>query len=411
MTEGAQRQSQHIKGRTEDQVIQLDTDESKTMLKPNQQIRPLLPNKCIRDFALKLYGMNVLKFEELDSFEDRNYHIIVDPVINNNYIKDFSKTGYVLKVLNLRDSKTPAFIEAQHSILEHLRRKNIPAQEVVQNVEGRMWSLQGVTNKSNEINSRYIFHMMKYMEGEIAITKPYVPVTLFNIGKFAGRLQNALEDFDNAFLRERVCQWNLAECPRILDFVFALKSKEYAQLVNVIIKEYIKEVKPVLGQLRKVLIHGDLNENNILVKELGDQSSVPQEKRTCDVIGIIDFFDMHNSYTITDIAILITHMSTECKCMDSLDAGGHILAGYLTESKLTAVEIDILRTLICCRIAHVVVMSGYTLTMDPDNKYVSSYVDRYKPLLWKYWNTSKGELHERWITILKEYGMDNLYNV
>ncbi|CAC5364899.1 AGPHD1 [Mytilus coruscus] len=212
MTEGAQSQSQHIKGRTEDQVIQLDTDESKTMLKPNQQIRPLIPNKCIRDFALKLYGMNVLKFEELDSFEDRNYHIIVDPVINNNYIKDLSKTGYVLKVLNLKDSKTPGFIE---------------------------------------INSPYIFHMMKYMEGEIAITKPYVPVTLFNIGKFAGRLQNALEDFDNAFLRERVFQWNLAECSRILDFVFALESKEYAQLVNIIIKEYIKEVKPVLGQLRK----------------------------------------------------------------------------------------------------------------------------------------------------------------
>ncbi|XP_063433352.1 hydroxylysine kinase-like [Mytilus trossulus] len=253
--------------------------------------------------------------------------------------------------------------------------------------------------------------MMKYMEGDIAISKPYVPTTLFNIGKFVGRLQVALEDFNNAFLTERDFQWNLAECPRLLDYVFAMKSKEDEQLVNVIIKEFIEEVKPVLGQLRKVLIHGDLNESNILLKEGCDQSSVPQEKRACDVIGIIDFFAMHKSNPITDLAILIAHMSTECKYMDPLDAGGHIIAGYLTERKLTVSEIDILRTLICCRIAHVVVMSGYTLTKDPGNKYILSYVDRYQPLLWKYWNTSKAELHERWQTILKEYGMDHLYNV
>ncbi|XP_063435669.1 hydroxylysine kinase-like [Mytilus trossulus] len=403
MTEGAQNQSQNI-SYIEDQVNELNVDESQTLLNPNQKNRPLIPNNFIRDFALKLYGMDVLKFEELDSFEDRNYHIIVDPVINNAYIEDFSKTGYVLKVLNLKDSKTSGFIEAQHSILEHLRMKKFPVQEVVQNVEGRMWSLQGVPNESNEIVGPYIFHMMKYLEGEIAITKPYVTATLFNIGKFVGRLQNALKDFDNTFLRERDFQWNLAECPRILDFVFALKSKEDAQLVNVIIKEFIEEVKPVLGQLKKVLIHGDLNESNILVKEHGDQSSVQMEKRTCEVVGILDFFDMHNSYTITDIAILITHMSTECKFMDPLDVGGHILAGYTTERKLTAVEIDILRILICCRIAHVVVMSEYTLTLDPGNKYILSYVDRYKPLLSNYWNTSKAELHERWKIILKGYG-------
>ncbi|CAG2229684.1 AGPHD1 [Mytilus edulis] len=410
MLDGSPSQSQN-KSSIEDQLNELDADKFKPLLKPNQQNKPLIPNYFISDFALKFYGMNVLKFEELNSFDDRNYHITVDPVIKNAYIKDFNKTGYVLKVLNLKDSKTPGLIEAQHAILKHLQMKKIPGQEFVQNVEGKMWSLQGVTKESKEVDGPYIFYMLKYMEGDIAISKPYVPATLFNIGKFVGRLQVALEDFDDAFLKERNFIWNLAECPRILDFVFAMKSKEDAQIVNVIIKEFIEEVKPVLCQLRKVLIHGDLNESNILLKEGYDQSSVPQETRHCDVIGIIDFLDMHNSYTITDLAILIAHMSTECKCMDPLDSGGHIIAGYLTERKLTASEIDILRTLICCRISHVVVVSEYTLTMDPGNKYILSFIERYKPLLLKYWNTSKAELHERWKTILKEYGLNHLYMV
>ncbi|XP_071167689.1 hydroxylysine kinase-like [Mytilus edulis] len=410
MLDGAPSQSQN-KSSIEDQLNELDADKSKSLFKPNQQNKPLIPNNFISDFALKFYGMNVLKFEELNSFDDRNYHITVDPVIKNAYIKDFNKTGYVLKVLNLEDSKIPGLIEAQHAVLKHLRMKKFPGQEFVQNVEGKMWSLQGVTKDSKEVDGPYIFYMLKYMEGDIAISKPYVPATLFNIGKFVGRLQVALEDFDDAFLTERNFRWNLAECPRILDFVFAMKSKKDAQLVNVIIKEFIEEVKPVLCQLRKVLIHGDLNESNILLKEGYDQSSVPQETRHCDVIGIIDFLDMHNSYTITDLAILIAHMSTECKCMDPLDSGGHIIAGYLTERKLTASEIDILRTLICCRISHVVVVSEYTLTMDPGNKYILSFIERYKPLLLKYWNTSKAELHERWKTILKEYGLNHLYMV
>ncbi|VDI11224.1 Hypothetical predicted protein [Mytilus galloprovincialis] len=118
MTDGAQNQSQNI-SHIENQVKELD-DESKSLSKPNPQLRSFIPNKFIRDFVL-FYGMHVLNFEELYSFEDRNYQILVYPVINNNYIQEFSKTGYVLKVLNIKDSNTPGFIESQHSILEHLR--------------------------------------------------------------------------------------------------------------------------------------------------------------------------------------------------------------------------------------------------------------------------------------------------
>ncbi|CAC5364898.1 AGPHD1 [Mytilus coruscus] len=380
-----------------------------TMLEQFQQIKPTLPPTFVKNETLRLYGMTVMEYQELDSYYDINYHITVDQAVNN-YINDFHPAGYVLKVLNAKDSQNPALIEAMHLVLDHLRRKCFPVQAFVSNVYGDLWSSETVVNEFGT-KKTYIVSMLTYLEGKTMTSKQINPSSLYNIGIYAGLLQNALEDFDNDFLRKRENQWDLLQLPKLVKFAPVLEHKKEFQLLKTIMTDFKTEVVPVLEHLTKVLIHGDLNDGNILVKEVMGRTNIPEEKTTYDIVGIIDFLDMQYSYTIVDIAILIAHMSAECTCMAPIDVGGHVLAGYLTVKELTHNERGILRLLICSRLAQLVILNEFTLLMDPHNKSVLSHLENYKRVIWKFCQTSKTELYRRWNEVLRDYNIENVFSI
>lgn len=142
-----------------------------------------------------------------------------------------------------------------------------------------------------------------------------------------------------------------------------------------------------------------------------ERENIPKEKTTCDIVGIIDFLDMQYSYNIVDVAILIAHMSAECTCMDPIDVGGHILAGYMTIKELTHNEKDILRLLICSRLAQLVILNEFTLLIDPHKKSVRLYLENYKRVIWKFWKTSKTELYRRWDVVLRDYNIEDVFTI
>ncbi|CAG2250031.1 AGPHD1 [Mytilus edulis] len=174
---------------------------------------------------------------------------------------------------------------------------------------------------------------------------------------------------------------------------FIAMVRQYQQLKPILPASFVlKEpwAKAITGTFWLVLlIHGDLNDGNIIVKEVMEREKHPKEKTTYDIVGIIDFLDMQYSYNIVDVAILIAHMSAECTCMDPIDVGGHILAGYMTIKELTHNEKDILRLLICSRLAQLVILNEFTLLIDPHKKSVRLYLENYKRVIWKFWKTSK----------------------
>ena len=47
------------------------------LLKPGQQIKPSVSNEKICQLLLKLYNLEVISVEELNSYDDRNFHITV----------------------------------------------------------------------------------------------------------------------------------------------------------------------------------------------------------------------------------------------------------------------------------------------------------------------------------------------
>ena len=92
------------------------------------------------------------------------------------------------------------------------------------------------------------------------------------------------------------------------------------------------------------MIHGDINEQNIIVKE--------DDNKVYHISGLIDFGDVQYSCSVFEIAIAIMYVMIEVQTMDSNDAGGHVLAGYLKHRNLTSLEWEILRVSCICIFVH-----------------------------------------------------------
>jgi len=87
----------------------VDTKNSTLELRPGQRIRPAVD--CARAARLveSLYGFKVVSVSELDSYDDRNFHVRVAAARHqsNRHIDNVSPHGYVLKVTNSVDSLKP----------------------------------------------------------------------------------------------------------------------------------------------------------------------------------------------------------------------------------------------------------------------------------------------------------------
>ena len=70
-----------------------------------QHIRPPSTDQNARDLVQCLYGLNVTYSKELDSYYDRNYHVKVESAHDNPHISKLCADGYVLKILNAKNSK------------------------------------------------------------------------------------------------------------------------------------------------------------------------------------------------------------------------------------------------------------------------------------------------------------------
>ncbi len=51
--------------------------EGEILLKPGQQIKPHVPNEVVHQLVLKLYNLEVASVKELNSYDDKNFHVEV----------------------------------------------------------------------------------------------------------------------------------------------------------------------------------------------------------------------------------------------------------------------------------------------------------------------------------------------
>lgn len=151
------------------------------------------------------------------------------------------------------------------------------------------------------------------------------------------------------------------------------------------------------------VIHGDYNEQNIVVKPTEATKDLPESERDYCVAGVIDFGDMNESYYIFEVAIAIMYMMVESKVVDPMLAGGHLLAGYLLQRSLNVTEWEVLKTCVAARYCQSLVMGAYTYSLDPGNEYLLVTAANGWPQLERLWNTPTEQLYASWREVIASY--------
>lgn len=102
-------------------------------------------------------------------------------------------------------------------------------------------------------------------------------------------------------------------------------------MVLKIVQEFEERVLKVRDKLESGMIHGDFNEQNVLVEEINGKWMIK---------AILDFGDSHYSCYLYELAIAVTYMMLLKK---DVAVGGHVIAGYLNVKQISPMELELLK--------------------------------------------------------------------
>lgn len=198
--------------------------------------------------------------------------------------------------------------------------------------------------------------VVAYLPGRVfADVRPRTPALFRDLGRRAAELSLRLADFDGSHPERGDFVWALDNAGDVMDAGRALHPSEGRDLVARAATGF-REVRTAVDGLPRQLVHGDLNDHNLLVGPDGRIS------------GILDFGDAHTAPAVFDLAIAIAYAVLEEA--DPLQAAAHIVAGYHAVRPLSETELDVLFPLVRARL-------GASVTVSASRRSDRSDVDHY----------------------------------
>ncbi|XP_055916229.1 hydroxylysine kinase isoform X2 [Eupeodes corollae] len=340
---------------TNTSIVAKSAEAGEELLQPGSDIQPKVSTEDVHSLAQRLYGITIGDFKELISYDDRNYFITEDKNVKNPLITRTWPHGYVMKILNAHDSKEPEFIDAQNELLIHLSKQGIQCPRPIVNLHGKNFSVE----KINGVN--YVVRLLEFIPGKIFHQVTKSNYLFFQSGEYLAKVNRAMKDFNHDAYKTHKTLWNLQSISQLKQFLYVLTDHGRKLIVEQIIEAFETHVLPKVDKMTKQVIHGDYNEQNIIVEQKRKNSD---EFKVC---GIIDFGDTSYSPIIFEIGVAMTYMILQAK---SLVAGGVFLAGYDTNKPLKAEEKKYLKYCVAARLAQSLTMGAYTHSLHPSNDYV-----------------------------------------
>lgn len=343
------------------------------------------------------YGLNVISLKQLNGYDDLNYHVKTEPTYNNSHIDSHRPEGYFLKISNLKDSQQPELLYAQRTVMDHLIGKGIVCQDAIKSVEGEAFSRIAASSNPGE-TVIYAASLRTYLPGRVIAGLFIKADFLYQLGEFTAKITDSLQNFDVPFYEEFEHLWNLSHLSKVSEVMFAVKDDKKRNMCEEVIKSFETHVLPSRSTFRRALIHGDLNEHNVLVE------TDPLSKSGFRISGLLDFQDCTKSYPVYDLAIFICYMLMMGTSEVPLeDVPGHMLAGYNSVMELPPAERSVLRICIAARMVMSLVYGAYTYHLDPANEYVLETAKFGWQALAQFWEADAKDMEDRWDYIIKQY--------
>ncbi|HET9372937.1 MAG TPA: aminotransferase class III-fold pyridoxal phosphate-dependent enzyme [Vicinamibacterales bacterium] len=196
-----------------------------------------------------------------------------------------------------------------------------------------------------------IARLFTYVDGVSWVeARPATAERRRDLGRMLGALDGYLAAVDHPLTR-RTHMWDLAEAGQHREKIALIEDPARRRLLEAAFHLYAAAGKARLAALPHSLIHGDANDENVLVA--GDR-----------VVGLIDFGDALWNPTVCELAIAVAYAMLDEA--DPLAAGADVVAGYQSERPLSAQERKVLFPLVCGRLAASVAIAAANRRVDPD---------------------------------------------
>ena len=296
---------------------------------------PNFDDESLASLLKDLYGLEG-EIAPLVSFEDQNARIKTDT------------TTYVLKIANTRWSHE--FIEMQTDVLTHLKTQapSLAFPSIVPTLKG-----EHITYVDG-----FAIRLLTYLEGDLLTNIPRTAALYKDIGRFVGQLSQAMQTYSVTVVEGSDEMWmldNVLTCKKYLADVI---DRDAADRIERLYAVYEKTIFPKLANLRKAIIHGDANEQNLLID--------PEQPEK--VAGLIDFGEMQMASQINDLAISMAYSLLGEPNVEM--ASSNMIEGYDREFKITDNEREIIYYLVAMRLVTSIIMTSHSAKLFPENKYI-----------------------------------------
>lgn len=239
-----------------------------------------------------------------------------------------------------------------------------------------------------------VVRLLEFIPGEIFHQAPVTKHLLYRSGEYLARLDRSLKSFTHQAYETHKTMWMLQSVPDLRQFLYAVKDEERRLICEEVIDAFEAKVLSLLPTLEHQIIHGDFNEQNIVVEQAPNQSGEYTIK------GVIDFGDTSKSPLLFEVGIALTYMILQAK---DLASGGVFLAGYTSGIPLGSIELGLLKYCVSARLVQSLVMGLYTHTLHPTNDYLLVTQEQGWTLLQKLWRESLENVDELWATTGHQY--------
>jgi Ser/Thr protein kinase RdoA (MazF antagonist) len=284
----------------------------------------------------------------------------LDPLISerdqNFQLTTVAGECFVFKIANRSENSITTDFQIQ--ALLHISRQDCPVATPV--IHRTLAGHESTVLSYDEIP--HVCRVVSYLTGTPLSAISTTPELARDFGRCAADLDLALANFEHAG-DSQVLLWDLQRAGDLRELITYVEEPELRAAVSLCLDDFDRRVQPKLSSLRRQVIHGDLNADNVLVAD--DRESI---------VGVIDFGDMVRAPLIMEIAIAAAYLRVGEG--DPLSLIAPFITGYNSITALEDVELELLFYLIRARLVATITILRWRLVMrGKDDDYAQHFLE------------------------------------
>jgi hydroxylysine kinase len=257
---------------------------------------------------------------------------------------------YVLKIAN--PAENPAETDFQAAALVHLEQTDpaLPCPRVVRDRSG------GTHVRFVAAGLERTARMLTYLPGRLLGASARSRAQRAACGRLGARLTLALRGFEHP-AAQRTIVWDVRHTGHMGRLLADQPRFPFRPAAGALLARVTPRIDSQLPQLRRQIVHNDLNPLNILV-DPGDEDRVT---------GVIDFGDMTRTALIADVAVTAAELIPP-DCADPAEARDSVLdvvGAYHAAAPLLATELALLGALVAARLLMTLVIHEWHVQRNP----------------------------------------------